>query len=123
MSKVNIKLKSRKEVADNTMEFHLTKPQGFTFKPGQFADYTEINPSETDTEGDTRGFSLGAPYEEDIIFTTRMRDTAFKRNLKKMPIGTEVVLMELMDLSPFTTTLKSQPSFFPGVSVSLQFAV
>src|SRR5690554_5154627 len=91
MSKVNIKLKSRKEVADNTMEFHLTKPQGFTFKPGQFADYTEINPSETDTEGDTRGFSLGAPYEEDIIFTTRMRDTAFKRNLKKMPIGTEVV--------------------------------
>lgn len=91
MSKVNIKLKSRKEVAVNTMEFHLSKPQGFTFKPGQFADYTQINPSETDTEGDTRGFSLGAPYEEDIIFTTRMRDTAFKRNLKKMPIGTEVV--------------------------------
>ncbi len=91
MSKVNIKLKSRKEVANNTMMFHFSKPEGFTFKAGQFADYTQINPSETDSEGDTRGFSLGAPYEEDIIFTTRMRDTAFKNNMKKMPIGTEVI--------------------------------
>lgn len=91
MSKVNIKLKNKKEVAKETMMFHFSKPAGFTFKAGQFADYTQINPSETDAEGDTRGFSLGAPYEEDIIFTTRMRDTAFKRNLKKMPIGTEVV--------------------------------
>jgi hypothetical protein len=24
------------------------------------------------------------------MFTTRMRDTAFKRSLKKMPLGTEV---------------------------------
>lgn len=91
MSKVNIKLKSRKEVANNTMMFHFTKPEDFTFKAGQFADYTLIDPPTTDSEGDTRGFSLGAPYEEDIIFTTRMRDTAFKNNMKKMPIGTEVV--------------------------------
>lgn len=91
MAKVNIKLKSKKEVASETMAFHFSKPAGFTFKSGQFADFTLIKPSETDAEGDTRGFSLGAPYEEDIIFTTRMRDTAFKRNMKKMPIGTEVI--------------------------------
>ncbi|HEY5391085.1 MAG TPA: FAD-dependent oxidoreductase [Hanamia sp.] len=91
MAKVNIKLKSKKEVATDTMTFHFSKPAGFTFKAGQFADYTLIKPSETDAEGDTRGFSLGAPCEEDIIFTTRMRDTAFKRNLKKMAIGTEVI--------------------------------
>ncbi len=91
MAKVNIKLRSKKEVASDTMTFHFNKPAGFAFKPGQFADYTLIKPSETDAEGDTRGFSLGAPYEEDIIFTTRMRDTAFKRNLKKMAIGTEMI--------------------------------
>lgn len=91
MTKVNIKLISKKKVASETMEFHFKKPAGFTFKPGQFADYTLINPSETDAEGDTRGFSLGAPYEENIIFTTRMRDTAFKRVMKDMPIGTEVI--------------------------------
>lgn len=91
MAKINIKLRSKREVASETMEFRFDKPAGFTFKPGQFADYTQINPSETDAEGDIRGFSLGAPYEEEIIFTTRMRDTAFKRNLKNMPIGTEVI--------------------------------
>ncbi len=91
MAKVNIKFRSEKEVASDTMEFHFFKPAGFTFKPGQFADYTLIKPSETDAEGDTRGFSLGAPYEEDIIFTTRMRDTAFKRNMNKMVPGTEVI--------------------------------
>jgi len=91
MTKVNIKLKSKNEVASGTMEFRFEKPIGLTYKSGQFADYTLINPSDTDVEGDTRGFSLGAPYEEDIIFTTRMRDTAFKRNMKIMPIGTEVI--------------------------------
>lgn len=91
MPKVNIKLRSKKEVASDTMAFYFDKPEGFSFKPGQFADYTLIQPSETDAEGNTRGFSLGAPYEEDIIFTTRMRDTAFKRTMKQMSIGTEVI--------------------------------
>lgn len=92
MAKINIKLRSKKEVATDTMSFHFDKPEGFTFKAGQFADFIQINPPETDTEGDKRAFSLGAPFEEEIIFTTRMRDTAFKQNLKNMPIGTEVTL-------------------------------
>jgi len=41
---------------------------------------------ETDTEGNTRGFSVSsAPYEDTIMVTTRLRDTAFKRVLKTMP--------------------------------------
>lgn len=91
MAKFNVKLKSKKEVATNTMVFHFSKPEGFTFKAGQYGDLTQINPPETDAEGDRRGFSLGAPYEEDIVVATRMRDTAFKRNLKNMEIGTEVM--------------------------------
>lgn len=86
-----IKLKSKNEVANETMEFHFEKPKDFTFKAGQFGDYTLVNPPETDAEGNVRGFSLSnAPYEEEIMFTTRMRDTAFKRDMKKMDIGTEV---------------------------------
>lgn len=50
MAKVNIKLKSKKEVASDTMTFHFSKPAGLTFKAGQFADYTLIKPSETDAE-------------------------------------------------------------------------
>ena len=74
------KLKSRKEIAAGTMAFRFEKPERFDYKAGQFGDYTLINPSETDAEGNTRGFSLAsAPFEGDLMFATRMRDTAFKR--------------------------------------------
>ena len=87
------KLKRKEEIATGTMAFHLEKPEGFAFKAGQFADYTLINPIETDAEGNTRGFSLAsAPYEDDLMFATRMRDTAFKRVLRAMEIGTEITL-------------------------------
>ncbi len=86
-----VKSKAREEIASGTMAFHFEKPEGFIYKPGQFADYTLINPSETDPEGNSRAFSLAsAPYEDDLMLATRMRDTAFKRVLKTLPLGTEL---------------------------------
>ena len=83
----------KEDIADGTMAFHFQKPGGFAFKAGQFGDFTLINPVETDAEGNTRGFSLAsAPYEDTLMFATRMRDTAFKRTLKTMEVGTEVSL-------------------------------
>ena len=88
-----VKLKSRQEIAAGTMAFHFEKPEGFAYKAGQFADYTLSAPAETDAEGNTRGFSLAsAPYEDDLVLATRMRDTAFKRDLKVMELGTELTL-------------------------------
>ena len=88
-----VKLKSRQEIAAGTMAFHFEKPEGFACKAGQFADYTLIAPAETDAGGDTCGFSLAsAPYEDDLMLATRMRDTAFKRDLKVMEPGTELTL-------------------------------
>jgi ferredoxin-NADP reductase len=87
------RLKRREEIAAGTMAFHFEKPEGFAYKAGQFGDYTLISPSETDAEGNTRGFSLAnAPYEDELMFATRMRDTAFKRVLRAMEIGTELGL-------------------------------
>lgn len=88
-----VKLIRKETVANDTMAFHFAKPEGFEFRAGQFADYTLIDPPETDAEGNTRGFSLvQAPFEPDLVAATRMRDTAFKRVLKDLPIGTEVKL-------------------------------
>jgi ferredoxin-NADP reductase len=85
------KLKSRQEVAEGTMAFHFEKPADWSFKAGQFIDITLLEPSETDTEGNTRGFSIAsAPHEETIMVATRMRDTAFKRVLKILPLDTAV---------------------------------
>jgi ferredoxin-NADP reductase len=88
---VTSRLQSRQEVADGTMAFRFDKPRGWVFKAGQFLDMTLLNPAETDAEGNTRSFSIASgPDEDTLMVATRMRETAFKRVLKTMPIGTAV---------------------------------
>ncbi len=85
------KLLDKVEVAEGTMAFHFEKPPGFDFRPGQSANLTLLNPPETDSEGNVRTFSVAsAPFEDQLMFATRMRDTAFKRSLMKVPLGTAV---------------------------------
>ena len=87
----NIRLKGKSEVAEGTMAFYFERPTGFQFKAGQFVDFTLVNPPETDEEGNTRSFSIAsAPYEDDLMIATRMRDTAFKRILKTLAAGSEI---------------------------------
>jgi ferredoxin-NADP reductase len=86
-------LSSRSEVAERTLEFRFAKPRSMAFKAGQFMDLTLLDPYETDPEGNTRGFSINsAPDDPELIFTTRLRDTAFKRVLRSLPLGTGVQL-------------------------------
>jgi ferredoxin-NADP reductase len=93
MSLPIVKLLKKELVAEGIMAFHFEKPDGFQYKAGQFADYTLCSPSETDDEGNIRGFTLSsAPFEHHLVATTRLRDTAFKRVLQNAPLGTEVEL-------------------------------
>ena len=86
-----LKLQNRFEVAKHTLAFQFEKPEGFAFKAGQSIDSTLINPPETDAEGNRRAFSIAsAPHEPLLLIATRMRNTAFKRVLATMPIGTHV---------------------------------
>src|SRR5215472_16141561 len=85
------KLLGKDEIAGGTVAFHFEKPPGFDFIPGQSADLTLFNPPETDSEGNTRTFSIAsAPFEEKLMFATRIRDTAFKRSMMQVPLGTRV---------------------------------
>ena len=85
------KLVSRHEVAERTTAFRFEKPSNWTFKAGQALDMTLLKPSETDAEGNTRTFSIASgPQEETLMVATRMRDTAFKRVLNTMPLGSAV---------------------------------
>jgi len=73
------------------MAFYFSKPAAFRHQAGQSLLMTLIDPPETDGEGDARTFTIAsAPHEPDLMIATRMRDTAFKRVLKKAPIGTTV---------------------------------
>ena len=85
------KLAARHEIAEGTMAFRFERPSGWTFEAGQAIDITLLAASETDAEGNTRTFTIAsAPYEKTLMVATRMRDTAFKRVLKVMPVGAAV---------------------------------
>jgi ferredoxin-NADP reductase len=109
------KLKDRKEVAVGTMAFRFEKPSGWTFKAGQYLDMTLLDPSETDSEGNVRSFTIAsAPHEEILMVATRMRDTAFKRVLRTMPLGTAVKIEGPSGDFTFKKDIKRTAIFLAG---------
>lgn len=78
-------------VAKDTMAFQFEKPRNFVFRAGQSVDLTLIGSAQERSDRLTHTFSIaGDPSAQEIIVATRMRDTAFKRSLAALPIGTEV---------------------------------
>jgi ferredoxin-NADP reductase len=87
MSTYETTLTAREAVAEGTMAFHFAKPAGFVFKPAQAIELI-LNGG---GERMAHAFSLVcAPFERDLVVTTRMRDSAYKRTLKALPIGAAV---------------------------------
>jgi ferredoxin-NADP reductase len=114
MRDFTVKLMNRREVAEGTMSFHFQRPPDFQFKPGQYADLTLINPPETDSEGNSRTFSIAsASFEPELMFATRMRNSAFKRVLRTLPIGSEISLA-----GPMGSFTLHNDSKKPGVFVA-----
>jgi ferredoxin-NADP reductase len=86
-------LKDRKRVGDGTAVYYFDKPTNFEFKAGQFANFTLLDARLTDLKGNTRTLSLAnAPHEKNLIVAMRLRETAFKRALNELPIGTRVLV-------------------------------
>lgn len=90
-AKHTIRLRNRFSVAERTLALQFDKPAGFAFRPGQCVDLTLLHSFPADAGGKIHTFSLAnAPHEDVLMIATRLRDTAFKRELSKMPLGTEV---------------------------------
>ena len=84
-------LLGRTEVAEHTMAFQFKKPKGFVFKPGQYIDLTVSDSQPGPSNELTHTFSIASPpFDEEILVTTRMRNTVFKQALSTLPIGTGV---------------------------------
>ena len=91
MAVYKTKLVKKENIAEGTMAFYFEKPKDFNFIAGQYMTVTLLNPPETDAEGNSRFLSIAsAPYEKYLMVATRMRDTAFKRVLKNLPVDSEV---------------------------------
>ncbi|MBZ5545031.1 MAG: FAD-dependent oxidoreductase [Acidobacteriia bacterium] len=86
-------LKERAEIAEGTMAFWFdTSGTDYTFRAGQNADFTLIDPPQTDAEGNTRTFSFASSpsHSGSFMIATRMRRTAFKNSLKELPLGAKL---------------------------------
>ena len=79
------RLLGRETVAEGTMAFHFARPPGFRHQAGQNALFRIAGVEES------RTFSIAsAPHEPQLTIATRMRDSAFKRQLKSAAPGFEV---------------------------------
>jgi ferredoxin-NADP reductase len=91
-------IKDKKEIAKGTLWLEFALEKKISFEPGQIFYINLRNPPFTDPEGDMRHFSIvNPPSHADIIqMATRITDSAFKRSLKELPLGTEVEIHSIM---------------------------
>lgn len=104
-----ISFQRKREVARGTFEFIFSKPDGFVYEAGQNMDWELVDPKENDSEGTMRTFSLtSAPHEDHISFATRMRNSAFKRQIAVFQESDQIKA-----LGPNgTMTLQPEPAVF-----------
>lgn len=83
----------REQVAEGTMRFDFDLGEAtLDFQPGQFFNIDLVDAPYTDERGNHRHFTiLNTPNEKHrVSMATRMRDSAFKKSLTKMPLGSPV---------------------------------
>src|SRR5918992_2363898 len=88
-------LKEKREIAKGTLlaTFDLLG-EDVAFKPGQYFFVTLPDVGHQDERGLRRHITVvTSPNEKGVLgFATRMRDSAFKRTLRELPVGSEVVV-------------------------------
>jgi ferredoxin-NADP reductase len=87
------RIKEKREVAKGTLmvEFDLLGEE-VDFTPGQYFWVTLLDPPYDDDKGPRRHITVvTSPNDRGVLgLATRVRDSAFKRSLAELPVGTEV---------------------------------
>lgn len=90
------KILDKTEVAQGTLQVVFEVPdlptERLAFKPGQYFTIRLSSPPYHDNRGAVRHFTIvNSPNKKGILsFTTRLRDSAFKKSIVEFPVGTEV---------------------------------
>lgn len=86
-----IRLTGKEEVANGTLAFRLSKPEGFKFAAGQAVYVAFPDLKKADAKGQSRTFSIAsAPQDAELEIATRQTDTSFKRHLAAADNGAAV---------------------------------
>lgn len=88
--KLKTQLLKSETVAENTIMFAFAKPEGFTYRAGQTIHVTLTSPQGTEM---VHTFSLvSAPEDTNLAIATRIRDSEYKKALKDLHEGAEVLI-------------------------------
>lgn len=89
-SKLSLELISKEELqGTDIMTFRLSKA-GIDFTPGQYA-FFKLDGVSGDAKGPIRHFSIASsPTEQDLVISTRIRDTPYKQKLASLEQGSSI---------------------------------
>ena len=122
MADYTIILKHREEVAEETMAFRFDiTGTGYTFKAGQNAAFTLLDPPETDIAGNTRTLSFASSPNDlsSVIVAMRMRRSAFKNSLRALPVGSKLrVSSAIGSFSSHTDSSKPAVFLVGGIGIT-----
>lgn len=86
----HLRIKRKEYVSPNTLAIYFNKPDLFDYDAGQFA---KRHLSNDENESNAHIFSLiTSPYQDEIGFVTRIRDTSFKQLLDKLKVWDDMRL-------------------------------
>ncbi len=87
------RLIDRERLAGGVAIFRFEKPEGFQFIPGQWTLLTVPGMGFADERGLRRRLSIASsPAEKELLFATKLSDSAFKRTMAGMQPGTTIIL-------------------------------
>ena len=92
-----LKLKEKIEIANNTFEYVFSTVRKIMFTSGQYMEWT-LPHSNPDTRGNRRYFTIASsPNESEIRIGVRQSNesSSFKKHLKEMEIGTEIIASQI----------------------------
>lgn len=96
-SRLALKLKQKKNMDSNILDFTFTKPQNFHFSPGQYLEWT-LAQKKADSRGNRRYFTIASSPTEDTLRIGVRFDTngsSFKRGLSSLSKNGEIVAGQL----------------------------
>ncbi len=110
------RLSDKKEIATGTLWVQYKVEENFSFKPGQYMFINLIKPPYSDEKGTTRHFSIvSSPNQKGVLeMATRLRDSAFKKSLKEMALGTEVEIQRIAGTFTLPDNLEKPLVFIAG---------
>ena len=85
----------REQIAEDTCAFHLARPDGYDYLPGQSIQVSLPDAGIDDAKGPTRELTLAsAPHDDELLIAMRMRDSGFKTALRDAAPGTALTISE-----------------------------